>query len=167
MKTYYLIQYLYLIQIITSYRPNSQRFLNLKSDFESSWKPSQVSECKVSLSQFQWVCGTLRGLKSISPLKQNKLFITLKKKDCLSASELCPDDKLSKLWPEIGGNTRLSMILLQKWINLGRNGDFMDNYIKSLPTPGTLGTPIHWNIEKLRNNPYRYLYRYVTVLLGS
>jgi len=135
--------------------------ISLKSDFgfESTWKPTQISNCKVSLSNFQWACGLLRGLKLTSAVSKNELLVILKQQDCLHVTQNCPDVAFSEIWPEIGGNSRLSMLLLQGWLNRGNNQEFIDAYIASLPHPGSLGTPLHWNIQKLRNNPYRYLYR--------
>lgn len=67
---------------------------------------------------------------------------------------------MEKLWGELKGTSRVSLLLMREWLSLSSNKGSKSKfatYIEALPAPGSLGTPFHWTEENLQRFPYQPL----------
>lgn len=139
------------------------------NSFESNWKLAElpIDTTVIGLGYFDKDGGDkIRGLKTKTGFKENTLLVQIKPNpNCIYVSET-KDTKgcingLETIWPSLSGNTRLSLVLLQKWESLflrGSSGNtFVDAYLASLPKPDDFKTPIHWDDNLLQSFPYDHL----------
>jgi hypothetical protein len=89
-------------------------------------------------------------------------LVTLRLEDCLVASETAPtaapagsrlrDCIDAAVWSGLKGTTRLSLQLLDQYMNGDSNDGFLRRYINMLPVEAELLTPVHWKEEGDHND---------------
>ena len=136
----------------------------MQDPFESSWEKAQIpiSPLKVRLSAISKGGLETRGLIANIAFQEKDMVMRINPSDCIivrdSGENDCTITGLDKnIWSKLSGNSRLSLLLLKKWIEISSSGTFTQAYMISLPTPEELPTPIHWDQNLLQELPYDHL----------
>ena len=136
--------------------------------FEATWSKAStlIPSNSVGLANFDKVTGETRGLKAKVSFKPKELVTAIKTQDTIFVAEAGSKGcipGLESIWEKCSGNTRLSLTLLQRYQTLelkGTTGNvFIDAYLRSLPAPEELKSPIHWSDTLLDTFPYDYIKR--------
>jgi len=126
--------------------------------FQSSWKQAGIEATNVQHSNFNYDCGSVRGLTTVTKVQSGGTVISTPVQQCLVAIDNNPDSftvrEFERIWQRVKkGTNRLALLLLHEW-NKGEQSP-LHEYISILPEPGSLGTPIHWKEEILQEFPYK------------
>lgn len=125
--------------------------------FEESWSSSKIDARKVHHDIVQKYSGFYRGLVTTLPAGKAEPIIEIPLEQCLVANKQYSDAlpvELRTVWESLeSGYDRLGLLLLLEFLRLPTSP--IQSYIKILPAPKTLGTPLHW--DNLSTFPYTYL----------
>ena len=128
--------------------------------FEASWSSKGGVETIGTVSHGYFdneISEPVRGLCCQEPIEAGTKVVSLKLVNSLRASEgsgaVQPQGRIkdcidSEVWAGLLGTTRLSIILLNEWVenNSNSNSKFKE-YMDILPLKEDMNTPIHWEEE--------------------